>query len=137
MAANSRLAVAAHIVSVLAFKRDEFVPSHSIASSVNTHPTVIRRILAALTRAGIVASEEGKSGGSKLMKCPSKITLLDLSFAVGEDHLFAVHKNPTNESCPISRTMKKALGKVFSDAEKAAFIQLQRVSIADLAIEVG
>lgn len=132
MAANSRLAVAAHIVSVLASKRDEFVPSRYIASSVNTNPAFIRRILIALTRAGIVESEAGKTGGSKLLKCPEAITLWDLSVALGENHLFAVHKNPVNPKCPVSRRMKDALSKAFAGAENAAKNQLQRVNVKEL-----
>ncbi len=132
MAANSRLAVAAHIVSLLASKPDQFVPSHFIAGSVNTNPVVIRRILAALTRADIVASEKGKAGGSKLVRCPDEITLWDLSVAMGEEHLFAIHKNPANPQCLISCGIKEALGKIFAGAEKAARAQLERVTIRKL-----
>lgn len=129
---NSRLAVAAHIVTVLATKRDEFVPSHYVAGSVNTNPVVIRRILGALTRAGIVASEKGKAGGSKLVRCPDDITLWDLSVALGEEHLFAVHKNPINAKCPVSCRMKEALGKAFAEAEGAAQARLKTVTVKDL-----
>lgn len=132
MAANSRLAVAAHIVSLLASQRDKVVTSRYIASSVNTNPVFIRRILAALTRAGIVESEAGKMGGSKLVKCPEEITLWDLSVALGEEHLFAVHRNPVNPKCPVSCRMKEALGKAFAGAEKAAKAQLQRISVKEL-----
>jgi Rrf2 family protein len=137
MAANSRLAVAAHIVSVLASRRDEFVPSSYVAASVNTAPSVIRRILADLSGAGIVESAEGKAGGSKLMKCPGEISLWDLSVAMGEEHLFAVHKNPVNPKCPISRRMKKTLGEAFAGAERAAQERLRRVSIKDLLTGAG
>lgn len=136
MAANSRLAVAAHIVSVLASKRDEFVPSRFIAGSVNTNAAVIRRILSALGRAGIVATEEGKAGGAKLVKCPDRITLWDLSVALGEERLFAVHKNSVNPKCPISCGMKEALGKAFAGAEKAAQARLRAVSVQDLLAAV-
>ena len=132
MAANSRLAVAAHIVSVLASKRDQFVNSAYVAASVNTNPVVIRRILAALTRAGIVASEKGKSGGSKLVRCPDEISLWDLSQALGEEHLFAIHKNPANPQCPVSCHMKEALGRAFAGAEKAAQDRLKKVTVKEL-----
>jgi len=136
MAANSRVAVAAHIVSVLAAKCDEFVSSQAIAGSVNTNPVVIRHILAALTRAGIVVSHEGKAGGSKLVKCPEDITLWDLSVALGEEHLFAIHKNPPNPKCAISCRMKETLGKAFASAERAAQAQLRKVSVKDLLAEI-
>jgi Rrf2 family protein len=137
MAANSRVAVAAHIVAVLAHKKGEFVSSAFIAGSVNTHPTVIRRILSALVRAGIVATEEGKAGGAKLVKRPDQITLWDLSAALGEQRLFAVHKNTVNPKCPISCRMKDVLAEAFGGAEKAARARLERVSVSDLLADVG
>ena len=132
MAANSRLAVAAHIVVVLAAHRDEHVCSGEIASSVNTNPVVIRRILSALTRAGIVSTEKGKEGGYKLLRCPDAISLWDLSEALGEQHLFKVHENPANPRCKLSCRMKDALGQAFAGAEKAAQEQLRRVTVTDL-----
>lgn len=133
MAANSRLAVAAHIVSVLASKGEgSRVPSAYVAGSVNTNPVVVRRILAALTRAGIVASEKGKAGGSSLRRCPSEVSLWDLAVALDEQRLFAIHKNPANPKCPVSCRMKAALGKAFAGAEAAARDRLRKVSVREL-----
>lgn len=135
MAANSRLAVAAHIVAVLASRPGEFVPSASIAGSVNTNPVVIRRILAALGRGGLVESGKGKSGGSRLARRPSEISLWDVSRALGEDHLFAIHRNPENPRCPISCGMKTVLGRAFESAEKAAQGRLRRITVDALLKE--
>lgn len=132
MSANSRLAMAAHIVSVLASRWPASATSAEIAGSVNTNPVVVRRILAALARAGIVESGKGKSGGSKLVKCPEDITLWDLSVALGEAHLFSIHKNPENPRCKISCGMKAALGRAFAGAEKAAQDRLRRVTVKEL-----
>jgi Rrf2 family protein len=132
MGANSRLAVAAHIVAVLASKGGEFVPSSYIAGSVNTNPVVIRRILAALARSGIVESGKGKAGGSRLLRCPDEISLWDLSRALGEEHLFAIHRNPENPRCPISCRMKDLLGRAFASAERAAQERLRRISVKAL-----
>ena len=131
--ANSRLAVAAHIVAVLASKGEgACVSSADVAGSVNTNPVVIRRILAQLTKAGIVSSEKGKHGGSKLVKCPDEVTLWDLSRALGEEHLFKIHRNPENPACRLSCGMKDALGSVFSGAEKAAQGVLRGMTVKNL-----
>lgn len=132
MISNTRLAVAAHIVSVLASKRGEFVKSAYVAGSVNTNASFVRRILCSLTRAGIVSAEMGKAGGSKLIKCPEEITLWDLAVALGEEKLFAVHANAANPRCPVSRGMKEALGKAFAGVEKAAQAQMKRVTVKEL-----
>lgn len=132
MNTSTRLAVAAHIVSVLASKRGEFVKSNYIASSVNTNPSFVRRILCSLTQAGIVEAEKGPAGGSKLLKRPEDLTLWDLALALGEKHLLSVHKNPVNPRCPISRGMKQALADAFAGVENAAQEQMKRVNVRDL-----
>lgn len=135
MSANSRLAVAAHVVAVLASRRGRFVPSAAVAASVNTNPVVIRRILAALGRHGLVESGKGKSGGSRLARRPSEISLWDISRALGEGHLFAIHRNPENPRCPISCRMKTVLGRAFESAEKAAQDRLRRITVEALLRE--
>lgn len=132
MISNTRLAVAAHIVAVLASKRGESVKSRYVAASVNTNAAFVRRILCSLTRAGIARAEMGKAGGFQLAKCPEEITLWDLAVALGEDKLFAVHKNAANPRCPISRGIKDSLGKAFMGVEKAAQAEMKRVSVNEL-----
>ena len=132
MISSTRLAVATHIVSVLASKRGEFVKSQYIAGSVNTNASFVRRILSLLTHAGIVEAEKGKAGGSRLVKCPSELTLWDLASALGEERLFALHANPVNPRCPISRSIKSALGKAFAGVEDAAHVQMKRINLKEL-----
>ena len=129
---NSRFAVAIHILAVLASKKGEPVPSPYIASSVNTNPVVIRRILAALAKARIVASEKGPAGGSRLARRPSAITLGEVYRALGEGPLFPVHKNPENKRCPVSCRMKEALGAIFGRAQSAVEKELERVSVGEV-----
>ena len=126
---NSRFAMALHMIVVLARRKDEFVSSSYIAHSVNTNPVVIRRVLALLIAAKIVATEKGKKGGYRLRKCPSEISLWDVYKALGEEHLFATHQNPINVKCPVSCNMKQALKTVFGRAEKAAQAELKKITL--------
>lgn len=130
---NSRLAVAAHIVAVLASKGEgACVSSSAVAQSVNTNPVVIRRILGQLIKAGIVGCDKGKGGGARLLKCPEDVSLLDLSRALGEEKLFGLHRKPANPRCKVSCGMKEALMRAFARAEKAASQALSGVSVKDL-----
>ncbi len=132
MAANSRFAVAVHAAAVLACHCGEYVTSDLIASSVNTNPVVVRRIISALAKAGIVESCLGKSGGSKLAKKPQSITLLDIYHAVEGEGLFAVHRKPENKRCPVSCCMKDVLPRVFEAAEKSVETTFKRTTLADV-----
>ena len=61
---NTRFAVAVHILTLLHTQQGEPATSEYIASSVNTNPSLIRRLLSQLARAGLTASQMGTGGGS-------------------------------------------------------------------------
>ena len=62
----------------MAWSGEEPLKSEQVAESVNTNPVVIRRMLLELAEAGLVVSQTGSLGGSKLANDPSKTTLLDV-----------------------------------------------------------
>ncbi|MBN8547918.1 MAG: Rrf2 family transcriptional regulator [Deltaproteobacteria bacterium] len=132
MAANSRFAVAVHAATVLAFNGSNYVTSDLIAESVNTNPVVVRRIISALTKAGIVESHLGKSGGSRLAKKPNRITLLDIYQAVEKQGLFALNQKPENKKCRVSCCMKDILSRVFDAAEKSVEVSFANTTLADV-----
>ena len=68
MAANSQFSMAVHILTLLAKAGDENVKSECIAGSVNTNAVVIRRVIGQLSQAGIVSSQTGAFGGTRLAK---------------------------------------------------------------------
>ena len=85
MSKNCRFAFAVHVAAVLALTPDQPCTSDWLAGSVNTNPVVIRRILSALAKAGLVRSVRGSQGGTMLSRPPEAITLLELSRAVDDD----------------------------------------------------
>ncbi|MDM7920799.1 MAG: Rrf2 family transcriptional regulator, partial [Pyrinomonadaceae bacterium] len=91
MAANSQFAMAVHILTMLAKDRDAFMKSDRLASSVNTNAVVIRRVLGQLGHAGLVVSQTGAAGGTRLAKSPSEIDLSSVykAVAVSYTHLRA------------------------------------------------
>ena len=132
MAANSKFAVAVHALSVLGYFNEEFMTSEAVASSVNTNPVVIRRLLGSLRRAGLVESQSGSHGGLRLARRPDKITLADIRGALQPQGFMAIHANPENKKCPVSRNIKTALDAVFAETERAVDETLRRTTLADL-----
>ena len=53
--------MAVHVLAVLAYQEGDRVTSALLASSVNTNPVIVRRLLLALQRARLV--ETGKGAG--------------------------------------------------------------------------
>lgn len=119
MSRNCRFAVAVHVASVLALNGEAPCTSEWIAGSVNTNPVVIRRILSALAKAGLVRSIRGSAGGSVLARRPDAITLLDIAQAVDEDEGPALHHQPPNPACPVGRGIQPVLVRIIERAEAA------------------
>lgn len=136
MARNCRFAVAVHVAALLATHRDGPVTSEWIAGSVNTNPVVVRRILSALAKAGLVRSQRGTAGGSFLSGEPAAISLLKIYRAVDEEEEPPLHHQPPSHDCPVGAHILPVLTAVFERAERAKEAELARVSLADIVKEV-
>ncbi len=132
MARNCRFAVAVHIATILALHRESPATSDWIAGSVNTNPVVVRRILSALAKAGLVTSQRGISGGSALAKEPRNISLLDLYRAVDEQEAQALHHQPPNPHCPVGAHILPVLTDILAQAEAAKERELARVTVGEV-----
>jgi Rrf2 family protein len=131
MNSNQQFAVSCHILAVLAAFPDTAVTSETLAQSVDTHPVVIRRIMSDLRRHGLVNSRPGTSGGWRLIRQASELSLREVYLAVNHEAVLALHQHP-NPNCPIGGNIQKTLGNVFGDAQKAMELALDKVSIANV-----
>lgn len=133
MTISSRFAVAIHALSLLELNKDGVNTSDYIASSVNTNPVVIRRILGRLSKAGIVQVRPGVAG-TRLARSASELTLLDIYRAVEvveEDALFSIHEKP-NINCPVGKHIQESIEPVFSAAQRAMEQTLEKVCLQDI-----
>jgi Rrf2 family protein len=137
MSGNTRIAVAIHIMTSLAFAKESRT-SVQLAKSINTNAVVVRRLLVLLAQAGLIECTSGKSGGSVLAKKPENISLADIYNAIApEESLFAIPEKTANRGCPVSCKMKGLLTQVFDQAEEAVRSRLKSVRLSDLAKNIG
>ena len=66
MAVNTRFATGVHALALLASEPDVLQTSDDVAGKLKTNPVVIRRVFSLLHQAGLVESQKGPHGGSKL-----------------------------------------------------------------------
>lgn len=135
MTVNIRFPVALHILTLLSAKGTGLLTSEEIASSVDTNPVVIRRVMASLRESRLVESRPGVKGGWRLTKPPASITLCKVFESVREDDLLAMHAHP-NPDCPIGGHIRESLHEMFVDAEKALHNSLLKQTIADVLADV-
>ena len=136
MSGNSRFAVSVHVLAYLAFKQGQAVSSAEIASSVNTNPVTIRRLLILLQRAHLVAAHKGAQGGFFLTSSAENITLREVYRAVEPAADFGMATFDPNKRCPVGNKIAAVLEKTFSKAQAQMEAELAAVSIADIHREL-
>jgi len=132
MSTNSRFAVAVHVLSLMAWSGEEPLKSEQVAESVNTNPVVIRRILKELAESGLVVSQTGSLGGSRLAHDPNETTLLDVYQALEYGGVFSLHRAPPSRDCPVGVNIETVLGDVLLEVDTAVEKVLQNITINDV-----
>jgi Rrf2 family protein len=97
---------------------------------VNTSPSFVRRILAKLSKAGLVETATGKAGACWLAKDVKAISLLDIYKAVDAPKAFSIHTYTEQKGCSVSCHIKAALDKALGKTQKAMEASLREISLA-------
>lgn len=121
--------MAVHILTMLAKDRDAFMKSDRLASSVNTNAVVIRRVLGQLGHAGLVVSQTGAAGGTRLAKSPSEIDLSSVYKAVACGDVFALHPKEPNQDCPVGRNIESVLCNLQKEIDRSIGERLSQITL--------
>jgi Rrf2 family protein len=132
MAANTRFATGVHALVLLAAEPDGLQTSEDIAGKLSINPVVIRRVFSLLHRAGLLESQKGPRGGSKLARSAKAITLADIYKALDGGELFHT-ASLSGQASKVSGALKK----VFDGAEAALHEELEKTTLNDLAKKAG
>ncbi len=138
MAANCRFAFGVHLLSVLALSPDENLSSEKLAFTINTNAVVIRRMLLDLKTAGLVETQRGPGGGTRLKKPAHQITLAEIHHAVaGDIETFGSHPNPPAQACCVGREIEGVLRDISRTAAAAVEREFSAITLADVAEKIG
>jgi Rrf2 family protein len=132
---SGRFAVAAHIMSNIAYRSDRgeaYVSSSSIAISVNTNAVFVRELLSGLRKAGLVETKEGAGGGVRLSRAAKTITLRDIYLASGERAPLPQNSRPRHKPCLISCGIRLALEPTVKEVETAMLSVLARRNLSQV-----
>jgi Rrf2 family protein len=133
MAANLRFSTGIEALALMATEPEKFHTSHALATALATNPVVIRRLLSALSRAGLVSSVKGPSGGSRLAKSPKQITLRDIYRALDSGELL----HQTAHDSAETKDLKKTMRSVFRKAQKCLEEELDSTTLNQLLKKSG
>jgi Rrf2 family protein len=127
MAQNTRFAMSVHALCLLA-ESDKTHTSQDIAETLKINPVVVRRALAALQSAGIIASSKGPNGGSRLARSAKQISLADIYRATESSSLFHLRE----AAMPEQRGTVAALRGVVKKAQSCFEDELEQTSLSQL-----
>lgn len=109
------------------------VTSNLLAESTGTNPVVIRNILSALKKAGIITVLRG-TGGAELCSNPSQITLYQIYSALEPDGVTSMigihpcHGRP----CPIAKNISKVLRKPYQKIEDSVRKAMEGITLQSM-----
>jgi Rrf2 family protein len=120
----------------LAYAGDDERTSAELAWCVNTSPSFVRRVLAKLSKAGLVRTRTGQKGACELAKAADKISLREIYQAVDAPKAFAIHHYKERKDCAVSCNIKAALEKALGKAQQALEAGLKNISLGDVLADV-
>ncbi len=118
-------------------KQFEFLSTADISKYLSIPKPTLVKILQSLNTANIIETKEGKQGGIRLLKEPSKITVLEILEAMEKGkplfqtsfNILAEGKRPNNA--------QKSIKNILTDAENQLKNELSKKTIEEILIEMN
>ena len=136
MATNTQFSIAVHLLIALGYNSGRQITSGELASSINTSPSFVRRIMAKLSKSGFVSTTTGKSGFCLLARKPEEISLLEIYQAVDAPPTFAIHNYPVQNACRVSCNIESVMNKVLTRAQQSFEGNLGETTLAELIADI-
>lgn len=109
------------------------VTSNLLAQSTGSNPVVIRNILSALKKAGLIAVPRG-TGGAELCADPSQITLYQIYSALEPDgvtSIIGIHPCD-GRPCPVAQNIRKVLEPPYHKIENAVKTAMEEITLQSM-----
>ncbi|ARN89117.1 Rrf2 family transcriptional regulator [Levilactobacillus brevis] len=110
--------------------------SQAIATSVETNPANVRKIMVDLRRANLIKTVVGKAQPT-LAKAPEKITLLDIFNCLDEDTQLIQVDPKTNPNCIVGGNIQTVLDKKYQEFQSVVLAEMKKTTLADILHEVA
>lgn len=134
MQLSMKCSVAVHcLIFIHEAKGTVKVTSALLAQSTGVNPVVIRNILSALKKAGLITVARG-TGGAELCREPEEITLYQIYSALepkGVTSLIGIHACD-QRPCPVAQNIRQVLQGPYHKIEDAIRQAMEEVTLASM-----
>lgn len=134
MQISMKCSVAVHcLIFIYEAKGITKVTSNLLAESTGSNPVVIRNILSALKKAGLIMVHRG-TGGAELCTDPSQITLYQIYSALepnGVTSMIGIH-SCQERPCPVAQNIRKVLQEPYRKIEDAVQKTMESITLQSM-----
>ena len=134
MQLSMKCSIAVHcLIFIYEAKGKAKVTSGLLAQSTGCNPVIIRNILSALKKAGLITVARGP-GGAELCRDPSEITLFMIYSALepgGVTGLIGIHPCD-GRSCPVAQNIRDVLQGPYHQIEASIRQTMEQITLASM-----
>lgn len=124
--------MAIHLLTLLAVAEGELLASAYLAECIGTNPSFLRQLVGKLRDAGLVETKLGKGGGTRLIRDPVTVRLLDIYRATENAPPMAQHDCSDDAKCSVERRMSEVFSTLNLRIQRAVDRELASTSLADV-----
>lgn len=129
---NSEFGIAVHALVFLNHKACT-LSSGELAENICTNPARIRKVMAKLKKAGLVATREGLDGGYHFEKNPDEISLCEISQAMETAFVSSSWRSGNIDmDCLVSSGMGGILEHIYGELNTLCKEHLKHITIKDI-----
>lgn len=132
---SNKLSDAVHILSYIDIYSDGDLSSQAIADSIGSNPSVVRRLMSRLTKAGLLQTRPGIVAPA-LAKNPNEITLLDVYRAADDNQNLLHVDEKTNPACIVGGNIQDTLNVIYDDIQNQAEQRMQGITLQSIIDDI-
>lgn len=129
---TGEFAIAVHAIVYLNHA-GETLSSEALAKNVCTNPARIRKVMARLRSASLIAAKEGAEGGYRFVLDPARVTLLDVLTALDLPAVSASWRSgDPNMECLVASGMAEVMDDVYRQLNACCRERLSAITIRQI-----
>ncbi|GAB5055908.1 Rrf2 family transcriptional regulator [Companilactobacillus alimentarius] len=133
---SSKLSDGVHILAYVDICQDGDLSSNAIASSIESNPSLVRRMMSRLKKSGLLSSQPGKVA-PKLGRRASEISLLDVYQAIEDNQKLLHIDEKTNPKCIVGGNIQKTLTNVYDQIQADAEKSMSKVTLQSIIDDIS
>lgn len=129
---TSEFGVAVHALVFLNHK-GRTVSSEELSRNICTNPARVRKVMAKLKRAGLLATKEGIDGGYLFALDPADVCLREISDALEVQFVASAWRSgDTDMECLIASGMADIMDGIYGDLDRLCKEHLEKITIQQI-----